>query len=179
MKKTIKNPLSLLMMVSTLSFTSVFIISSVTKQTVFAQSPNPEACDILAYVIDPDPQGLNVRNGASTGNKILGQIIINETLQIVAALGSWVQITNVSNGFQGTGWVYAPKLGISTRGYGTNGVNLYTSTNLESSKIAKIPANANLTLLGCRGDWAQIEYQGVKGWLAREDQCGATLTICS
>ncbi|MHC5831645.1 MAG: SH3 domain-containing protein, partial [Nostoc sp.] len=34
-------------------------------------------------------------------------------------------------------------------------------------------------LLGCQGDWAQVEYQGVKGWLVKEDQCGAALTSCS
>ncbi len=34
-------------------------------------------------------------------------------------------------------------------------------------------------LLGCQGDWSRVEYQGVKGWLAKEDQCGAALTSCS
>lgn len=177
MRKTITKPSFPLVMGFALSCLSVFIHSGVINQVVFAQS-SLEACDILAYVIDPDPQGLNVRNGASAKNKILGQIIINETLQIVATVGNWVQVTNVSNGFQGTGWVFAPKLGISTRGYGNNGVELYSSSNIESPKIAKVPPNANVTLLSCRGDWARIEYEGVKGWLAREDQCGAALTTC-
>lgn len=177
MKKTITKSLSTLVKRFTLSCLSVFIYSGLTNQIVFAQS-SPQACDILAYVIDTDPQGLNVRNGAGTRNKVLGQIIINETLQVVAALGNWVQITNVSNNFPGTGWVFAPKLGISTRGYGNNGVDIYSHSNLESRKIARFPANTNVTLLSCRGDWARVEYQGVKGWLAREDQCGAALTTC-
>jgi len=158
---------------------SVFINTGISEQIVFAKSNNVKKCDISAYVTDTDPQGLNVRSGASLRNKILGQVPINETVQIIAGVKNWVQITNASDGFSGTGWVSVEKLGLSTRGYGTNGVNLYASANKKSRKIGKVPADATVKLLGCQGDWAQVEYQGIKGWLAREDQCGAALTTCS
>ncbi|MEH2098955.1 MAG: SH3 domain-containing protein [Nostoc sp.] len=158
---------------------SVILNTGIAHQIGLAKSTNPQKCDIFAYVIDTDPQGLHVRSGASTNNTILGQIPINETVQVISAAGDWVQITNASDGFQGTGWVFVPKLGLTTRGYGTNGVDFYASTSQQRQKVGRIPANTAIKLLGFQGDWAQVEYQGVKGWLAREDQCGVALTSCS
>ncbi|MCC5610669.1 SH3 domain-containing protein [Nostoc sp. CHAB 5834] len=174
-----KNPASNLVIGLAFSCISVMLNTGIAHQIVLAKSTNPQKCDIFAYVTDTDSQGLNVRSGASTNNVIIGQIPINETVHVIGAAGNWVQITNASNGFQGTGWVFVPKLGLTTRGYGTNGVDLYTSTSQESQKVGKIPANTAVKLLGCQGDWAQLEYQGVKGWLTKEDQCGAALTSCS
>ncbi|MEH2178121.1 SH3 domain-containing protein [Nostoc sp.] len=179
MIKKVKNVASKLAVGLAFSCINMILNTGIASEISLAKSTNPQKCDILAYVTDTDPQGLNVRSGASTNNVIIGQIPINETVQVIGAAGNWVQITNASNGFQGTGWVFVPKLGLTTRGYGTNGVDLYASTSQESQKARRIPANTAVKLLGCQGDWAQVEYQGVKGWLAREDQCGAALTSCS
>ncbi|WP_442936739.1 SH3 domain-containing protein [Nostoc sp.] len=179
MTKKVKNSASKLLITLAFSCMSVILNTGIAHQIGLAKSTNPQKCDIFAYVIDTDPQGLHVRSGASTNNTILGQIPINETVQVISAAGDWVQITNASDGFQGTGWVFVPKLGLTTRGYGTNGVDFYASTSQQRQKVGRIPANTAIKLLGFQGDWAQVEYQGVKGWLAREDQCGVALTSCS
>ncbi|MEH2455286.1 SH3 domain-containing protein [Nostoc sp.] len=179
MTKKVKNPASKLVIRLTFICISVMLNTGIVHQIALAKSINPQKCNILAYVTDTDAQGLNVRSGASTYNTILGQIPINETVQVIGGAGDWVQITNASDGFQGTGWVFVPKLGLTTRGYGTNGVDLYASSSQQSLKVRRIPANTVVKLLGCQKDWAQVEYQGVKGWLTREDQCGAALTSCS
>ncbi|MEH2274774.1 MAG: SH3 domain-containing protein [Nostoc sp.] len=179
MTKKLKNPASKLVIGLAFSCITVMLNTGIAHQISLAKSTNSQKCDILAYVTDTDPQGLNVRSGASTYNTILGQIPINETVQVINAAGDWVQITNASDGFQGTGWVFVPKLGLTTRGYGTNGVDLYVSTSQQSQKVGRIPANIVVKLLGCQGDKAQVEYQGVKGWLTKQDQCGAALTSCS
>jgi uncharacterized protein YgiM (DUF1202 family) len=158
---------------------SIFVNTGISEQIVLAKSASVKKCDIFAYVTDTDPQGLNVRSGASTTNRVLGRIPTNETVQVIAVAKNWVKITNASNGFSGSGWVSVTKLGLSTRGYGTDGVDLYATTNQKSRKIKRAPANVTVKLLSCQGDWAQVEYQGVKGWLTREDQCGAALTTCS
>ncbi|MBW4612145.1 MAG: SH3 domain-containing protein [Desmonostoc vinosum HA7617-LM4] len=170
---------SQLVMGLALSFTSVIVNSTMTNQLVLAKPTNLHKCDIFAYVTDTDPQGINVRKAAGTRNRIVGKIPINETVKIIAIAGNWVQITNASDGFQGTGWVFVKNLGISTKGYATNGVDIYTNANLQSRKIIRVPASLNIKLLGCKGDWAKVEYKGLKGWLAKEDQCGAALTSCS
>ncbi|WP_180277807.1 SH3 domain-containing protein [Nostoc sp. 'Peltigera malacea cyanobiont' DB3992] len=179
MTKKVKNPASKLVIGLAFSCISVILNTGIANQISLAKSTNSQKCDLFVYVTDIDSQGLNVRSGASTSNTILGQIPINETVQVIGAVGNWVQITNASDGFKGTGWVFVPKLGLTTRGYGTNGVDLYASTSEQSQKVRRISANTAVKLLGCQGDWAQVEYQGVKGWLVKEDQCGAALTSCS
>lgn len=159
--------------------TSVLVNTGIANQIVLAKPKNPAKCNISAYVIDKDAKGVNVRSGASTKNRILGAIPANETVSVITSAGDWAQITNASAGFQGTGWVYLPMLGISSRGYETNGVNLYTNPNQKSRKVGRVPPSLNVKLLGCQGNWARVEYNGVQGWLAKEDQCAAALTSCS
>jgi SH3-like domain-containing protein len=154
------------------------INSEIVNQIALAKSNNPQKCNIYAYVIDKDTQGLNVWNGVSMRNRILGQVPTNSTVQVIADFGNWLKITNADAGFKGTGWVSVNKLGISTRGYRKKGVNLYANANQQSQKLKLIPADFPVKLLGCQGDWAHVEYQGIKGWLKREDQCGAALTTC-
>jgi uncharacterized protein YgiM (DUF1202 family) len=179
MTQKVKYSASNLLIIITFSCISVMSNTGIANQIALAKSTKLQKCNISAYVSNTDPQGLNVRSGASTNKKILGRIPINETVKVIGAAGDWVQITNASDGFQGTGWVFVPNLGLTTQGYSTKGVDLYASSSQKSQKVGRIPANTAIKLLGCRGDWAQVEYQGVKGWLAREDQCGAALTSCS
>ncbi|MEH2399541.1 SH3 domain-containing protein [Nostoc sp.] len=160
MTKVLKNPASKLVIGLAFSCISVILNTGIANQIGLAKSTNPQKCDILAYVTDTDAQGLNVRSGASTNNTIIGQIPINETVKVIGATGNWVQITNASDGFQGTGWVFVSKLGLTTRGYG-NGVDLYGTTSQQSLKVRRIPANTVVKLLGCQGDKAQIEYRGI------------------
>ncbi len=158
---------------------SVSINTGLANQIVLAKTKKPQQCNLYTYVNVSSGQTLNVRSGASTQNKILGQVPVNETVQVVAFVPNWAKVTNASSGFKGTGWVSLPKLGLSTRGYGTKGVKLYAKTNQKSQVIVRVPPNTNVQLLGCQGGWALVEYKGIKGWLAREDQCGAALTSCS
>ncbi|MGV0102206.1 Ligand-binding protein SH3 [Nostoc sp. DSM 114160] len=177
--KKVKNPAPKLAFGLAFSCINMILNTGIASEISLAKSSNSQKCNLFAYVIDTDSQGLNVRSGASTNNIIIGQIPINETVHVIGAAGNWVQITNASNGFQGTGWVFVPKLGLTTRGYGTNGVDFYASSSRKSQKLRRIPANTAVKLLGCQGDWAQVEYQSVKGWLTKEEQCGAALTNCS
>ncbi|BAY63875.1 SH3 type 3 domain-containing protein [Calothrix brevissima NIES-22] len=162
-----------------LVFTSVTINTGMANQMVLAKTKNPTKCNIYAYVDVSSGQALNVRTGSSMQNKILGQVPVNETVNVIAVVPNWARITNASGGYKGNGWVSLPKLGLSTTGYGTKGVKLYAKTNQNSRVILRIPPSTSVNLLGCQGGWALVEYKGIKGWLTREDQCGAALTTCS
>ncbi len=147
---------------------------------------NQRACDIGAYVIDKDPQGLNVRSGPSSNDRVIAKLpttTLSVMVDITASQGSWVQLSRAESPekveFQGTGWVYAQLLGTNTRGYESGGVSVYPTPNTQSSAIGRIPANTSVKLLGCEQSWAFVEYQGLKGWLTREDQCPVSLTTCS
>jgi SH3-like domain-containing protein len=168
------------------------VTSSKANSTLFAQktprplTSSPQSCNIFAYVIDKDPQGVNVRSGPGTNYKIIGNLptTTDETLvDLVASQRGWVQIGKAESQpriqFQGKGWVAASLLGISTRGYGTKGVNVYADATNKSRVVGRIPSATGVKLLGCNGSWAKVEYKGIAGWLPRSEQCGTRLTTCS
>lgn len=147
---------------------------------------NRKTCQISAYVIDKDPQGLNVRSSANTNSEILGKLPTNKDavfVDIAASQGNWVEINKAEDAsgtavFQGKGWVYASKLGTSTRGYSKKSVSVYANTNKGSKKIGSIPSQTQVKLLNCDGKWAYVSYQRLQGWLAVDDQCPNPLTTC-
>lgn len=143
------------------------------------------SCQISAYVIDKDPKGLNVRSGPGSDSKIIGTLPANTLAVIVdlkASQGDWVQLNKAQGPerreFQGSGWVYAPLLGTSTRGYATKSVSVYSSANTQSQVVGTIPSQRGTKLLSCDRDWALVEYDGLKGWIAPEAQCPNPLTTC-
>lgn len=157
-------------------------IAATTNNATSSQRP----CSINAYVIDKDPQGLNVRSGPSSNDKIIGKLPTNTAgvfVNVTASQGDWMQLTKAESPekveFQGTGWVYASLLGTSTRGYGSPGVSVFSNPNSQSSTIGRIPPDTSVKLLGCDRTWALVEYQSLKGWIAPESQCGNPLTTCS
>lgn len=146
---------------------------------------NQRSCKIGAYIIDKDPKGLNVRSEPNSQSKIIDTLPTNNLGLIVdinAVQGDWVQLSKAQSPgkleFQGNGWVYTQLLGTSTRGYGTNGVSVYDSANTQAKAIGRIPSQRNVKLLSCDRDWALVEYQGLKGWIEPESQCGNPLTTC-
>ncbi|MBW4577590.1 MAG: SH3 domain-containing protein [Aphanothece sp. CMT-3BRIN-NPC111] len=146
-----------------------------------------QACNIFAYVIDKDPQGVNVRSGPGVNYKIIGKLPTTTdeaSAELVASQRGWVQLGKVESEpniqLQGNGgWVAASLLGTSTRGYETKSVNIYANATTQSRAVGRIPARTDLKLLGCNGSWAKVEYKGIVGWLAREEQCATRLTTCS
>jgi len=154
-----------------------------TIQNSPASSQN--TCQISAYVIDRDPKGLNVRSGPGSDYKIIGTLPSNNLAVIVtltASQGDWVQLSKAQGAdrkeFLGSGWVYAPLLGTSTRGYATKSVSVYSSANPQSQVTGSIPSQRGTKLLSCDRDWALVEYDGLKGWIAPDAQCPNPLTTC-
>jgi uncharacterized protein YgiM (DUF1202 family) len=160
---------------------------STQPSTQVAASPQSEqTCEISAYVIDTDPKGLNVRSGAGSNYKIIGNLpttTAGVVVDLTASQGDWVQLTRAESPqgveFQGTGWIYSPLLGTSTRGYGSGGISVYKSANTQSAAIGRIPEQTTVKLLSCDRTWALVEYKGLKGWIAPDAQCPSPFTTCS
>ena len=147
--------------------------------------PTQRMCQLSAYVIDRDPQGLNIRNSPNPNAQIMGNLPTYDqtmTVNIIASQGSWVQINQADGDsgkvFQGRGWVYAPLLGTSTRGYARKSVTVYANPNNRSRVIGRIPDQVSVKLLSCDRQWAYVSYQRLQGWLAPIDQCPNALTTC-
>lgn len=144
-----------------------------------------QTCQIRAYVIDKDPQGLNVRSGPGNDSKIIGNLPTNTIGVIVNVSGSqgdWVQLSKAQSPgkieFEGSGWVYSQLLGTSTRGYDTKSVAVYDNPSTQSSEIGRIPSARSTKLLSCNQSWALVEYQGLKGWITADAQCPNPLSTC-
>jgi uncharacterized protein YgiM (DUF1202 family) len=173
MRKTMKK---IFLLIGVLSF--VFPVNSFSQTVAKATT----SCNIYAYVIDKDPNGLNVRSGAGKTFKSLGKIMPDEDgvmLEVVGATGGWLLIDNAetlsgAETFSGQGWVFAPMLGTSTRGKS----KLYSQANTKSKAVATVPTEAEVVIVGCSGDWAKVKYGGKQGWLAPDHQCGNPVTTC-
>jgi uncharacterized protein YgiM (DUF1202 family) len=165
-------------------FLLIGILSFVFPVNSFSQSvaKPATACDIHAYVIDKDANGLNVRSSAGKSFKTLGKIMPDADgvmLQVKGATGSWVMIENAetlssAETFSGQGWVFASMLGTSTRMKS----KLYASASLKGKTLATIPGEEELIILGCSAGWVKVKYKNKQGWLAPGDQCGNPVTTC-
>lgn len=160
---------------------------STKRVAAIPQNPDSsqQSCQIDAYVIDKDPKGLNVRSGPGNDYKVIDNLpttTIGVIVNLTASQGDWVQISKAQSPqkieFQGSGWVYAPLLGTSTRGYATKSVSLYPSATTQSKSIGRLPSQRGVKLLSCDRSWALVEYEGAKGWIAPDAQCPNPLTTC-
>jgi SH3-like domain-containing protein len=156
---------------------------------VAAQTP----CDLRVYVLDPDPQGVNVRSGPGKQFDVVARLPHDESSLLVhvsGATGQWVRISEaerMESGegvFKGAGWVYAPGLGTQTRDYGgldpaAPRVRIYRAASKSSAVVLRLPNETEVALTGCKGGWARIRHKRVEGWLAPDAQCPNTLTTCA
>ena len=150
-------------------------------------------CDLWAYVVDPDPAGLNVRSGPGKQFAVVGHLPQHEysvSVHVTGATGQWLRIEGGEKQdtgevvFKGAGWVYGPMLATQTKDYGgldpeAPRVEIYVSPTKRASVVTRLPNETEVNLIGCRGRWAQVRHQTVEGWLDPESQCYSTLTTCS
>ncbi len=144
-------------------------------------------CSADAYVIDPDPKGLNVRNAPRTGS-VIGNIPKDKEGTVVRLVaqngdGGWLQIDNAQTTadkvvFDKKGWVSGNMLAVSTRGYDTKGVKLYEGGEA-STVLTTIPAETQVRVVGCDGKRLQVKYKDAVGWLNEDAQCASPVTNCN
>lgn len=151
-----------------------------------------EVCGLQAYVVDPDPQGLNVRSGPGKQFPAVGKIPRGEDavgVTVVGSAGQWLQVQDAQTQgegeilFKGPGWVYGPLLATETRSEGYDGpkpvVKVYRQPSARSAVVGKLPPGLEVKIIGCKARWARIQSKGLTGWIDGESQCANTLTNCS
>lgn len=144
-------------------------------------------CDVMAFVTDKDPNGVNVRATADRDGKLVGVIPFDRegTLVHIISLSNsgngWMEIDNAETvagkkAFSSSGWVSGNLLAITTTGNG-RGVKLYPYEG--SAVLATIPSDTEIKLFGCEGKRVSVEYKGIVGWLEPESQCESPSTLCN
>jgi len=86
-------------------------------------------CKLVAFVVDPDPEGLNVRSGPGKQFDVVGKLPHREVdftaktgvwVDVIGATGQWLEVRNAETWgggetlFKGPGWVYGPLLATQT-----------------------------------------------------------------
>lgn len=147
----------------------------------------PAGCNVEAYVVDPDPKGLNVRDAPGVQGRVVAVIPPDEDGTIVHLAASnangWVQIDRAETiggtvVFDKKGWVSGNMLATETRGYGTRGVKLYAAAR-KGSAVGTVPSENEVKVAGCAGDWIKVRHKNLAGWLQPEDQCPNPVTTCN
>ena len=147
-------------------------------------------CGVTAYVIDTDPEGVNVRNGPGKEYAVTAILPADWPVQvhITGAKGDWMNISDPSvyapfseptQYF--TGWVWGPALAVATRlsGRDPSGlVPLYRDPIAGSTVVTRLPKNTPVTIAGCKGEWVKVNYKDTSGWLDPESHCDNPLTEC-
>jgi uncharacterized protein YecT (DUF1311 family) len=161
--------------------------------TELATSTSTHRCNAEAYIIDKDPNGLNVRNAPSGKGQIISRIPYSDgtIVHIIDAKKGWFKIDgwqefNLSTKFNDDteAWIYGKLLGLDIVG---GGVTLYTQPSTQSpikGKISRENYQEIKSLLDCQDGWLLVNVKlkdgkKLRGWLAPEEQCANPVTTCN
>ena len=175
---------------------SIKIVTSITGILCFLNGPlaivgcqsqaTEQVCQTRAYVIDKDPQSLNVRKEPNSEGEIIGTLPLYTEVNVFKHQDNWLFVAPIDPELQGVdfkeeGWVYASLLGLNTRGYNSDSVPLYAEPNETSDVLGHVESSSAMTMISCSGEWVKVkqENEHLEGWLEPEEQCAAPLTSCS
>lgn len=143
------------------------------------------SCAIKAYGIDQDVKGMNVRAAPSAQARIVRVVsnyVAGETT-ITGYRAGWFRVSKVLTAeedtvlFRGDGWVHASLLHLDVA---AGDPTLYSGPSRKARVLKKLTGDQpGITLVACKGDWAQVRVGGTLGWLSPGGQCSNPLTTCA
>jgi SH3-like domain-containing protein len=146
------------------------------------------ACDLSAYVTDPDPNGANVRSAPNKSAPVVKTLpgASDIVVKITGYSGGWFEISRAETVgddekvvFRGRGWIHSSLLGLSVGNNGYGPPALYAAPSKQSRVLKRLkPDEDAIKLLACKDDWAKVQSGDLTGWLASEGQCSNPLTTC-
>lgn len=146
----------------------------VVSQQATEQSPSESV--ILAVV----GSKVNLRKEPSTSSTIVGKVVEGDNLisEGKTSDGEWYKIKFGDI----EGYVYKDLVTediekITGEGKINDGVNFRTGPSTENEVIAKLPADAEITIIGAEADWYKVLYNNQEGWVVA--RCVDTVTSTS
>ncbi len=150
------------------------------------------SCDATLNLIDPDPNGANVRAVPNLGGKVIAVLKRgDETIsaRVVAQRGDWMRIdraemtdeTQVDGQrrvFDGDGWIHTRLLGVAGL-YVGGGTSLRQRPDANAPVVLRLDSDDTrpTRLLGCSGRFIRVRYGEIIGWTDR--WCQNERTTCS
>lgn len=140
------------------------------------------------YLNDPDLSGTNIRKSPK-GEKLTQIVKQGEDAEffitVTESEAGWFKISAIED-MEGkvemdysSAWIYGGVLGVNTRNYGNQTINVYSNAN--STKIIGTITSETygLSLVDLCGDWVRVRNKNVDGWVKKEWLCGNPLTTCA
>lgn len=140
------------------------------------------------YLNDPDLSGTNIRKSPK-GEKLTQIVKQGEDAEffitVTESEAGWFKISAIED-MEGkvemdysSAWIYGGVLGVNTRNYGNQTINVYSDAN--STKIIGTITTETygLSLVDLCGDWVRVRNKNVDGWVKKEWLCGNPLTTCA
>lgn len=140
------------------------------------------------YLNDPDLSGTNIRKSPK-GEKLTQIVKQGEDAEffitVTESKAGWFKISTIED-MEGkvemdysSAWIYGGVLGVNTRNYGNQTINVYSNAN--STKIIGTITSETygLSLVDLCGDWVRVRNKNVDGWVKKEWLCGNPLTTCA
>jgi hypothetical protein len=169
----------------------ILLIAICGVQSIIAQTEEPN-CAISAYVIDKDPNGLNIRDKPGVDGKIIGKLKYAEdddnivVVNIIGYENGWVKISGGETivgeeQFNGIGWVSAKMVTTRTErpdGNSNKSVTFYAQPKSSSKKVGTIPSDTEVQIAGFDCFGLKITFKNKTGWLSSDDLCGNPVTTC-
>lgn len=140
-------------------------------------------CRVLAFVDDPDPNGLNVRARPTTKSRVIARLRNRHERDVVVSIrgqrGRWFLIVRATGGrknFSGRGWVHGSRIGVQVRRRAV----LRGAPRRSAKAVGRAPARETFPkLIGCSGRWVRVRQGKRSGWVSFKDYCAGTETTCS
>ena len=112
--------------------------------------------------------GLNLREAATTGARVLTSIPNGSTVGVLERGDPWCRVQwNGHTGYVMTSYLTLADAPAEVTMYvGTpSGVNLREAPSTDSAIVSGIPYGAAVTALGVNGEWRQVYYGGLQGYV--------------
>lgn len=150
------------------------------------------SCDVALNLIDPDPNGTNVRAAPNLGGKIVAVLQPGDetiSVRVVAQRGDWMRIDRADTTdethadgmrrvFDGDGWVSARLLGVAGLSVG-GGNTLRARPDAQAPVVFRLDGDDTrpTRVLGCSGRFIRVRYGENIGWTNR--WCDNERTACN
>lgn len=151
-------------------------------------------CDVRAFVIDPDPAGLNVRADPHRKGEKLGVLMAGTQVRVRDNQKGWVRVTEAWDPERDDdeelpeGWVAASLLGTDLKTPEEYGPEMKPTLKQDLSPMApsveiSLDPPPELTVRGCSGPLLEVDLSWPDGtfetgWLPPESHCPSSVTTC-
>ncbi|KPK00162.1 MAG: peptide-binding protein [Desulfobacterales bacterium SG8_35] len=137
-----------------------FFLGTVVSLFIFSLAAAGHAAEYVSVIKD----GVNIRSGPSTTNKVVWQVFRSFPLEVIKREGKWVNVVD----FEGDkGWIYETLISSKkTVIVNVETANMRAGSSTDDPVIATVKKGVVFEPLEMIGDWMKVRYKNeITGWM--------------